>query len=121
MKNGLARFGQWAYNNSLSPPFSWIVILIVFVGSVVTLGSNFNDNLKISGVPSTNIQNVLKKEFNQSVDAGTMNIVVQNKDDDSIKSTADKKRINAAVSKIKSDYKYDIKKIKIHYDYQIVS
>ena len=121
MKNGLARFGQWAYNNKFKVLLSWIVILIVFVGSVVTLGSNFNDNLKISGVPSTNIQNVLKKEFNQSVDAGTMNIVVQNKDDDSIKSTADKKRINAAVSKIKSNYKDDIKTITSPYDSQMVS
>src|SRR5699024_8903443 len=121
MKNGLARFGQWAYNNKFKVLLSWIVILIVFVGSVVTLGSNFNDNLKISGVPSTNIQNVLKKEFNQSVDAGTMNIVVQNKDDDSVKSTADKKRINAAVSKIKSNYKDDIKTITSPYDSQMVS
>lgn len=111
MKNGLAKFGKWVYNNKFKSILAWIVILIVFVGSLATMGSNFNTNLKISGVPSTDIQSVLKKEFNQSVDAGTMNIVVQNKDDHSIKSSADKQRINAAVAKIKSEHKDDIKTI----------
>ena len=121
MKNRLAKFGQWAYNNKFKVLLSWVVILIIFVGSLVTMGSNFNTNLKISGVPSTDVQNVLKKEFNQSVDAGTMNIVVQNKDDDSIKSATDKKRINAAVAKIKSEYRDDIKTITSPYDSQIIS
>ncbi|MFP7154156.1 MMPL family transporter, partial [Weissella paramesenteroides] len=121
MKNGLAKFGKWVYNNKFKSILAWIVILIVFVGSVATMGSNFNTNLKISGVPSTDIQSVLKKEFNQSVDAGTMNIVVQNKDDHSIKSSADKQRINAAVAKIKSEHKDDIKTITSPYDSQTIS
>lgn len=121
MKNGLAKFGKWVYNNKFKSILAWIVILIVFVGSVATMGSNFNTNLKISGVPSTDIQSVLKKEFNQSVDAGTMNIVVQNKDGHSIKSSADKQRINAAVAKIKSEHKDDIKTITSPYDSQTIS
>ena len=62
MKNGLAKFGKWVYNNKFKSIFAWVVILIVFVGSLVAMGSNFNTNLKISGVPSTDIQSVLKKE-----------------------------------------------------------
>ena len=49
MKNGLAKFGKWVYNNKFKSILAWIVILIVFVGSVATMGSNFNTNLKISG------------------------------------------------------------------------
>ena len=63
MKNRLAKFGQWAYNNKFKVLLSWVVILIIVVGSLDTMGTNFNTNLKISGVPSTEVQNVLKKEF----------------------------------------------------------
>ena len=63
MKNGLAKFGKWVYNNKFKSILAWIVILIVFVGSVATMGSNFNTNLKISGVPSTDIQSVLTQQL----------------------------------------------------------
>ncbi|UEG67834.1 MMPL family transporter [Weissella hellenica] len=121
MNNFLARFGKWTYNNKFKVLLFWVVILIVFIGSLVAMGSHFNTNLKISGVPSTDVQSVLKKEFNQSVDAGTMNIVVQNKQDDSIQSQTDKKRINAAVKQIKADYQDNIKTITSPYDSQIIS
>ncbi|SCB81819.1 MMPL family transporter [Weissella bombi] len=121
MNNFLARFGKWTYNNKFKVLLSWVVILIVFIGSLVAMGSHFNTNLKISGVPSTDVQSVLKKEFNQSVDAGTMNIVVQNKQDDSIQEQADKKRINAAVKKIKADHQDNIKTITSPYDSQTIS
>lgn len=121
MNNFLARFGKWTYNNKFKVIISWVVILIVFIGSLVAMGSHFNTNLKISGVPSTDVQNVLKKEFNQSVDAGSMNIVVQNKQDDSIQAQDDKKRINAAVKQIKADHQDNIKSITSPYDSQTIS
>ena len=121
MNNFLARFGKWTYNNKFKVLLSWVVILIVFIGSLVAMGSHFNTNLKISGVPSTDVQSVLKKEFNQSVDAGTMNIVVQNKQDDSIQGQSDKKRINAAVKQIKADHQDNIKTITSPYDSQTIS
>ncbi|CAM4276759.1 MMPL family transporter [Weissella hellenica] len=121
MNNFLARFGKWTYNNKFKVIISWVVILIVFIGSLIAMGSHFNTNLKISGVPSTDVQNVLKEEFNQSVDAGTMNIVVQNKQDDSIQAQDDKKRINAAVKQIKADHQDNIKSITSPYDSQTIS
>ena len=75
----LKRLGQWIYQNKFKTLLVWLVALIILLGIVVGFGSNYNSNLKISGVPSTEINGTLNHEFHQNASAGTMKAVVKNR------------------------------------------
>lgn len=121
MQKVFENFGKWAYNNKVKLIVSWIVILVAFVTMVIGLGSHFNENLKISGVPSTDIQKVLKNKFHQSVDAGTMKVVIENHHDKNINNTKQKNKINKTVDQIKHKYNSKIKTITSPYNSQSIS
>ncbi|WP_125770887.1 MMPL family transporter [Companilactobacillus furfuricola] len=121
MQNALNRFGKWAYNHKMKMLLSWIVIVVALVASVASLGSHFNEDLKISGVPSTDIQKVLKNEFHQSVDAGTMTVLVENQHDRNINNTKQKTKINKTVKQIQHKYSNQIKSITSPYQSQSIS
>ncbi|WP_283679987.1 MMPL family transporter [Lentilactobacillus sp. Marseille-Q4993] len=121
MQNGLTSFGKWVYNNKFKALAAWLVMLIAFISTVGMLGSHFNENLKISGIPSTDIQKVLEKKFDQSVDAGSMTVVVENTNDKSINNSNQKKEINDTVKALKSKYSSQIKSITSPYESQSIS
>ncbi len=121
MQSGLTSFGKWVYKNKFKALTAWLVMLVAFVSAVGMLGSHFNENLKISGIPSTDIQKVLEKQFDQSVDAGSMTVVVENTNDKSINNRNQKKEINATVKALKSKYGSQIKSITSPYESQSIS
>ncbi|SPD95080.1 Membrane protein YdfJ [Leuconostoc suionicum] len=121
MQRLLTKFGKWVYNHKCKVLILWFSLLIIFLVTLMSLGSHFNEDLKISGLPSTNIQTVLKKEFNQSVDAGTMNIVIQNNNDKSINTEYNKNLINKTITEIATKNKNSINKITNPYESGTIS
>ncbi|WP_429971569.1 MMPL family transporter [Fructilactobacillus sp. Tb1] len=118
MKKFLNQLGQWVFKNKWKTLLGWVVMLGVMIGFAATLGSNFNQNLKISGIPSTDIQSTIKKEFHQNLDAGTMKVVVQAKNGD-LTTEKNKAKLEKQISEIKN--KDGIKSVQDPYQAQAVS
>lgn len=118
MKKFLNQLGQWIFQNKWKTILAWLVMLGAIIGFAGSMGANFNQNLKISGIPSTDIQSTIKKEFHQNLSAGTMKVVVQKPHGDltSAKSQAHlEKKINAI------KHKDGIKSVQDPYETQAVS
>lgn len=79
----------------------WLVALLGFGTIVAKLGSNYNESLSISGIPSTEIQSTLKKEFHQDTDHGTLQVVIKAKDKKGLLQPKTEQAINSAVTKAK--------------------
>ncbi|MCF6515610.1 MMPL family transporter [Lactobacillus sp. S2-2] len=118
MKKMLNKQGQWIFKNKWKTIIAWLVVLAAFLGFMGHYGSNFDQNLKMSGIPSTDVQKTIKKEFHKNLDAGTMNVVIQGKKGQITKSDV-KKQINNKIGDIKG--KYGIKSIDNPYENQLVS
>ncbi|GAP02916.1 MMPL family protein [Fructobacillus pseudoficulneus] len=116
----LKRLGEWIYDNKIKTFLLWLVAIIVLVGGVVGWGSHFTQNLTISGVPSTNIQSTLEREFHQNPNSGTLKVVVQNKKngvtDDQMKT-----EVGNAIAKAQDKYGSDIKSIANPYSTNTIS
>lgn len=80
----LNKWGIWVVNHKLKTLVLWLIMFLILVFSFLTLGSNLNSNLKISGLPSTDIQKTLEKEFKQDSDAGQMKIVIKGTKPDAV-------------------------------------
>ncbi|WP_238476754.1 MMPL family transporter [Fructobacillus parabroussonetiae] len=117
----LKRLGEWIYQNKFKTFIAWIVVVVALAAGALGLGSNYTQNLSISGIPSTNIQSTLQKEFNQNPNAGTMKAVIQKKDKGDATSDATKADVAAAISKVQDKYGKDIKSIANPYESNAVS
>ncbi|WP_395320210.1 MMPL family transporter [Fructilactobacillus frigidiflavus] len=118
MKKFLNQLGQWIFKNKWKTILAWVVMLGAIIGFAGSMGANFNQNLKISGIPSTDIQSTIKKEFHQDLSVGTMKVVVQEPHGDltSAKSQAQlEKKINAI------KHRDGIKSVQNPYETQTVS
>lgn len=76
----LTRWGNWVAKHKWPVMISWLVVMIGLVVGFAQIGSHFNNDLKISGLPSTEIQKPLEKEFGQKISTGTMKIVIEGDD-----------------------------------------
>lgn len=106
MDKYLNNLGQWVARNKFKTLLVWLLALAAFVIGVVQMGSNFETNLKISGVPSTDIQKTLEKEFKQNGDAGTLKVVVKSQHKGDILKPEMQKAISTAVEKAQKDTKH---------------
>ncbi|UQS86113.1 MMPL family transporter (plasmid) [Nicoliella spurrieriana] len=102
MSNMLNRWGQWSYQNKFKSLLAWLVVLVIFIAGVGKLGSNFNQNFTIKGLPSTEIQSTLKKEFKQNVNAGTMKVVIQSDQSNGVNQKDIKTKIQRALKNIRN-------------------
>ncbi|GAO99514.1 MMPL family transporter [Fructobacillus ficulneus] len=107
----LKRLGEWIYVNKFKTFFAWVVVIAAIAFGAVGMGSHYTTNLTISGIPSTDIQSTLEKEFHQNPNSGTMKAVIQNKKDNGVNSDAVKADVNAAIDKVQKKYGSDIKSI----------
>ncbi|MBS9336465.1 MMPL family transporter [Fructobacillus papyrifericola] len=116
----LKRLGEWIYRNKFKTFFAWIVVVAALAATAMGLGSHYTQNLTISGIPSTNIQSTLQKEFNQNPNAGTMKAVIQEKNGD-VTDSKTKADVTAAIQKVQDKYGKDIKSIANPYESNAVS
>ncbi|CAK1243736.1 MMPL family transporter [Fructobacillus cardui] len=115
----LKKLGEWIYENKVKTFLIWLVAIVFIGGGVIGLGSHFSQNLTISGVPSTNIQSTLEREFHQNPNSGTLKVVVQNQkgiNDDQTKADVAK-----AIAKAQDKYGSDIKTIANPYTNNTIS
>ncbi|MBS9335325.1 MMPL family transporter [Fructobacillus sp. M1-13] len=117
----LKRLGQWIYRNKFKTFFAWIVVVVALAAGALGFGSHYTQNLSISGIPSTNIQTTLEKEFHMNSNAGTMKAVIQKKDNGDVTKDETKSEVSAAISQLEKDYGKDIKSIQNPYDAGAVS
>lgn len=75
----LKRIGMFMAKHKWTAIMIWSIALIGFGTAAAKLGSNYNEALSISGIPSTEIQSTLKKEFHQNTDRGTLQVVIKTK------------------------------------------
>lgn len=80
----LNKWGIWVVNHKLKTLVLWLIMFLILVFSFLKLGSNLNSDLKITGLPSTDIQKTLEKEFKQDSDAGQMKIVIKGTEPDAV-------------------------------------
>ncbi|CAK1244533.1 MMPL/SSD domain [Fructobacillus fructosus] len=116
----LKRLGEWIYQNKFKTFFAWIVVVLALGAGAVGLGSHYSQSLTISGIPSTDIQSTLQKEFNQNPNAGTMKAVIQEKNGD-VTNDATKADVAAAIQKVQDKYGKDIKSVANPYESNAVS
>ena len=116
----LKRLGEWIYQNKFKTFFAWIVVVLALGAGALGLGSHYSQSLTISGIPSTDIQSTLQKEFNQNPNAGTMKVVIQEKNGD-VTSDATKSDVASAIEKVQSKYGKDIKSVANPYESNAVS
>lgn len=121
MQNELKRWGKWVYRNKIKVLFSWLIVMVAFVATVAGLGSHFNSNLKLSGVPSTDIQKTLQRKFGQSVDAGSMTVVIENQRGKSLNNASQKAKIQRDIKVVGQKYRGQIKSITSPYATQSIS
>ncbi|WP_370629304.1 MMPL family transporter [Lactobacillus sp. Sy-1] len=96
-----------------------MLILITFIISISQLGTHYNQNFTIKGLPSTDVQSTLKKEFHQDSDAGTMKVVIKNNQQNGVNQKQLKSQINAAIQKLRTQS--GIKSVQDPYSNQLVS
>lgn len=116
----LKRLGEWIYQNKFKTFFAWIVVVLALGAGAVGLGSHYSQSLTISGIPSTDIQSTLQKEFNQNPNAGTMKAVIQEKNGD-VTNDGTKADVAAAIQKVQDKYGKDIKSVANPYESNAVS
>lgn len=116
----LKRLGEWIYKNKFKTFLAWIVVVVALAAGALGLGSHYTQNLTISGIPSTNIQSTLEKEFNQNPNAGTMKAVIQKKNGD-VTDEKTKAEVVAAIKDVQDKYGKDIKMIQNPYEMGNVS
>ncbi|GAP01432.1 MMPL family protein [Fructobacillus fructosus] len=116
----LKRLGEWIYQNKFKTFFAWIVVVLALGAGAVGLGSHYSQSLTISGIPSTDIQSTLQKEFNQNPNAGTMKAVIQEKNGD-VTNDATRADVAAAIKKVQDKYGKDIKSVANPYESNAVS
>lgn len=97
----LKKIGQCMAKHKWAAIIIWLVALLGFGTIVAELGSNYNESLSISGIPSTEIQSTLKKEFHQDTDHGTLQVVIKTKDKKGLLQPKTEQAINSAVTKAK--------------------
>lgn len=97
----LKKIGQCMAKHKWAAIIIWLVALLGFGTIVAKLGSNYNESLSISGIPSTEIQSTLKKEFHQDTDHGTLQVVIKTKDKKGLLQPKTEQAINSAVTKAK--------------------
>lgn len=116
----LKRLGEWIYENKFKTFLVWLVAVAVLIGGTVGLGSHYTTNLTITGIPSTNIQSTLEKEFKMNPNSGTMKAVIQNKKtgvaDDNTKT-----EVASAIDQLQKKYSSDIKSISNPYTTGVIS
>ncbi|MBS9338543.1 MMPL family transporter [Fructobacillus sp. M2-14] len=111
----LKRLGEWIYKNKFKTFFAWVVVVVALAAGTLGFGSHYTQNLTISGIPSTNIQSTLEKEFNQNPNAGTMKAVLQKKDGD-VTDDKTKSAVESSINDIKNKYGKDIKTVQNPYE-----
>ncbi|MEJ6400842.1 MMPL family transporter [Nicoliella lavandulae] len=121
MSNLLNKLGQWSYRNKFKSIAVWIIVLILFIIGAGKLGSHYDQDLKINGLPSTDIQSKLKKEFHQDVDAGTMKVVIKNDEHNGVTQNTIKSKVNQAIKDVNAKHSNGIKSITNPYTSQIIS
>ena len=116
----LKRLGEWIYENKFKTFLVWLVAIAVLIGGAVGFGSHYTSNLTINGIPSTNIQSTLEKEFKMNPNSGTMKAVIQNKKD-GVADEKTKAEVAAAIAKLQDKYSSDIKSISNPYTTGVIS
>ncbi|MDF7627521.1 MMPL family transporter [Lactobacillaceae bacterium L1_55_11] len=117
----LERLGKWIYRHKYWTLLGWAVLLVALIAGAVGGGSHFSSSLSISGIPSTEIQSTLEKEFNQNPNAGTMKVVIQNKKDGGVSQDQIKNQVTDAINQVNKDYGKDVKSVTNPYDSSIIS
>lgn len=117
----LKHLGRWIYDNKFKSIFLWLIILVIIIGSVAGLGTHYSSNLSVSGIPSTEIQGTLKKEFHQNPSDGTMNVVIHSKHHHGIITDKVKHEVSHSIRKVKQSHSNQIKSINNPYTSQLVS
>lgn len=95
----LKRLGEFMAGHKWTAIIIWLIALVGFGTAASKIGSNYNESLSISGIPSTEIQSTLKKEFHQDTDHGTLQVVIKTKDDKGLLQPETQEAINKAVNK----------------------
>ncbi|MCO0831968.1 MMPL family transporter [Fructobacillus sp. W13] len=116
----LKRLGEWIYKNKFKTFFAWVIVVAALAAGALGFGSHYTQNLTISGIPSTNIQSTLEKEFNQNPNAGTMKAVIQKKNGE-VTDDKTKAEVVAAIKDVQDKYGKDIKMIQNPYEMGNVS
>ncbi|CAK1241220.1 MMPL/SSD domain [Fructobacillus cardui] len=116
----LKRLGEWIYENKFKTFLVWLVAIAVLIGGAVGFGSHYTTNLTITGIPSTNIQSTLEKEFKMNPNSGTMKAVIQNKKD-GVADDKTKAEVASAIDKLQKKYSSDIKSISNPYTTGVIS
>ncbi|WP_286136744.1 MMPL family transporter [Philodulcilactobacillus myokoensis] len=121
LKHALNHIGQWVYANKYKTLLIWLIIFLGFVLTFAHMGDNYSSSYKISGLPSIEAQNTIKKQFHQNLKKGTMDVVVQTNKRGQINSSAMKNKIHNAISQIKSDKDAEVKSVADPYTNQGIS
>ncbi|MDF7637444.1 MMPL family transporter [Leuconostocaceae bacterium ESL0958] len=117
----LERLGKWIFHNKGKTLLGWIAVVALLVWGALGLGSHFTQNLSISGIPSTDIQSTLEKEFHQNPNAGTMKVVVQDKSNGGVTKDQTKNDVNKGIERVQDKYGKQIKSIANPYQQGTIS
>lgn len=94
----LKRLGEFMAKHKWTAIIVWLIALIGFGTAAAKIGSNYNESLSISGIPSTEIQSTLKKEFHQDTDHGTLQVVIKTKDKNGLLNPKTQKAITNSIA-----------------------
>ncbi|QBO36240.1 MMPL family transporter [Periweissella cryptocerci] len=108
MQKVLKRWGSWVAQHKWPVIIIWLVMMLGLGVGFAKVGSNFNPELKISGLPSTEIQKPLEKDFGQKTSNGSLKIVIKAHD----KTTLMTPKMQATVAKTVTDLQAANKSIK---------
>ncbi|MFT8374174.1 MAG: MMPL family transporter, partial [Liquorilactobacillus satsumensis] len=79
MESILNCWGQWVFHNRIKVILAWLILFCALAAGVAKIGTNFNSDLKISGLAATDVQKVLKKDFKQDPNKASMRVVISGK------------------------------------------
>lgn len=117
----LKKLGHWIYHNKIKTLGLWLVILVAVVIGAMSLGTHYNTNLTIKGIPSTRIATTIQKQFHTNPNSGTMKVVVKKNGQNGVNSPTIKKAIEHSINKVKGQKKLAIKSVANPYSQQLIS
>lgn len=103
MSKLLFHLGSWAGTNSKKVIFSFLLLMAVLGGVILSMGTAFNEDVSIPGTESEKALQVLEKEFTSGKQAGQVYIVMKAPQNQTLASDENKAVIREMLTKIKVD------------------
>lgn len=117
----LNNLGKWTFKNKFKTLFIWLIFFAIFLISMGKMGSHFDENLKLSGLPSIDAQKTIKNEFHQNLNSGTMKVVLKTDKKDAIQNKNLEKDVQKTIKSVSDDKSIGTKSISSPYANQSFS